>query len=301
MSGRGIWNIGLAACLVGMLAAAHSAVASDVATSTNASRLLDRAGFGADFAMVANQMHPQMHFLFVPKDFSVTFDGAGREPRTIFLDNAYLAYRSHPADEQAIITHYVSAMTDAKAFSGKVADTDRVALLPVIKDARWVSGVNQMMAHAKKPDQLVTMPLADGLYEVYVIDDAQAMVFVNTSTLAELGMTPDQVQDQAARNLALLLPNVRIDNDRGLYRVHLDTNYETSLPLVFARWKARLGLRHDPAIALPARGELLIADSTDAASVLRLRSIAQQDSQQSSYPVTPQLYVLHGDSWSVLH
>jgi hypothetical protein len=284
-----------------VLASAQVALAADAATTDSGSRLQDRARFGADFATVANRMHPQMHFVFAPQDFSVRFQGPEQQPRTIFLDNAYLMYRNHPADEQAIIMHYVSGMTGAMPSSDKIDASDRVALLPVIKDARWVYGANQMMVHAKKPAELVTQPLADGLYEVYVIDGPQTMAFVNTFILAQLGMTPDQLQDQAARNLSLLLPSIQIENDRGIYRVHLDTNYETSLPLVFSRWRDRLGLRHDPVFAMPARGELLIADSSDEASVLRLRSVAMEDSQSSSYPVTPQLYVLHAGNWSVLH
>jgi hypothetical protein len=295
MSGRGIWRFSYMGWVAIMLATVHVAVASD----TDAMR--DRASFGADFAVEANRIYPQMHFLFVPKDFSVTFQSTDHGPRIIYLDNAYLTYRNRPTDERAIIDHYVTAMVAVMAAGDKVADTDRTALMPVIKDVRWVHGANQMMANAKKPTQLVTLPLADGLYEVYVIDDPQTMRFVNTSTLAELGMTPAQLQDQSARNLALLLPNVQLEQDGGIYRVHLDTNYETSLPLLFARWKDRLGLHHDPVFAMPARGELLVADSTDEASVLKLRSIALEDSQRSSYPITPQLYVLHGDSWSVLH
>lgn len=301
MSARGIWRLGFAGWVAIMLAVTHVAVASDTAAIGSGSPLQDRPGFGADFVTMANRMHPQMHFMFVPQDFSVKFQSSEGEPRTIFLDNAYLAYRNHPADEQTIIMRYVSAMTGGMPSSDKVDYTDRIALLPVIKDVRWVNGANQMMARGKKPTELVKLPLADGLYEVYVIDGPQTMAFVNTSMLAQLGMTPGQLQDRAARNLSLLLASVQIENDGGVYRVHLDTNYETSLPLVFARWKDRVGLRHDPVFAMPARGELLIADSTDQASVLRLRSTALEDSQRSSYPITAQLYVLHPDGWSVLH
>jgi uncharacterized protein YtpQ (UPF0354 family) len=297
MSRMGIWLIRLMGCVAATLAIASIAYASDA----DDGGLRDKAEFGADFAAAANQRYPAVHARFVSKDFSVVFDGNGHDPYTAFLDNAYLMYRNHPSDEQGVIDHYVSAMV--KIFSSKstVADTDRLALLPVIKDTGWVNGANQMMAHSKRPSRLVMTPLADGLYEVYVIDAQQTMRFVNTAAQAELDMTADQIQDQAARNLALLLPNIQLERDGSIYRIRLDTNYETSLPLVFARWKNRLDFAHDPVFAMPARGELLVADSTDEASVQRLRSMALEDSQRSTYPITAQLYVLHGDGWSVLH
>jgi hypothetical protein len=299
MSGWGIWVVRLMGCVAVMLAATSTACASD--TIANDGHVRNKADFGADFATMANRMYPKVRARFVPKDFSVVLDGPDHSHYTVYLDNAYLMYRNQPSDEQAVVDHYVSAIVKMFAAKSTAADTDRIALLPVIKDARWVDGANQAAAKATHPSRLLALPLAEGLYEVYVIDDTQTMHFVNTSTQAELDMTPGQIQDQAARNLALLLPSIQVERDGTIYRVRLDTNYETSLPLVFTRWKSRLDLHHDPVFAMPARGELWVADSTDDASVQRLRSIALEDSQRSSYPITPQLYVLHGDNWSVLH
>ena len=297
MSGRRLGRVLLIAGWM-LFAAVESVMAADGGEFSPDG---DREAFGTAYVAIANRMYPSLHFRFVAKDFSVTVEEPDHSARTVYLDNAYLTVRGHPADEQAIIAHYVSAIVGALASEDqKLTEEDRFAVLPVIKGEQWVSGANQLLQKKTKPDQVFMRQLAGGLYEIYVIDTPQAMRFVNASALAELKLSPEQIHDQATRNLALLLPAMQVEKEGDLSVIHLDTNYETSLALIFERWKSRLDLRGDPVFALPARGELLVADSKDGAAVQHLRARAREDWRSSSYPVTARLYIVHGDSWKVL-
>ncbi|WP_233843481.1 DUF1444 family protein [Dyella sp. 2HG41-7] len=299
MSGRGIGWLVLPACLALMMAVANVAFAD---VHDDPASVRDRATFGLAYADIANRLYPQLHFRFVAADFSVTFEGGGHSPHVTYLDNAYLAYRADPKDEEAIISHYVSAIVDVYKFENRsITENDWTSVLPAVKGKNWIDTSNRMTANARKPSVVLTRQLTDGLYEVYVIDTPEAMEFVSVSTLADMKLSRDQIHDLAVRNLSLLLPNMQIEREGDLFAVHLDTNYEASLILIFDRWKNRLNLHGDPVIAIPSRSELLVADGSSNAAIEHLRAKAFEDCQHASYPITPRLFRLHAGSLMALN
>jgi hypothetical protein len=89
-----------------------------------------------------------------------------------------------------------------------------------------------------------------------------------------------------------------VQQDAGVYRLRLDDNYEASMLLMYPRWYGRFLLPRDPVVAIPARGEVLLADSRNRGAVTRMRAAARTDSAQSPYAITPRLYVIRDGRWS---
>lgn len=258
---------------------------------------MSRQRFAEDYMAAAKLHVPGGRFEYQASDFSIKATNPDGSQWTAFLDNAYAVVLAHPQDEAQILERYIGSMT-SKKLPEALSHADRLAVLPVIKPEVWVTEAQQQLAAAKKPSALLSQPLADGLDVVYVLNSAETMRFISTSALGELGLRLGDVPAQAGRNLAMLLPELRVEQDGGVYRLRLDGNYEASMLLMYPRWRERFALPRDPVVAIPARGEVLLADGGNRQAVEHMQAAAKMDSAHSPYAVTPKLYVIRDGRWS---
>ncbi|MES2183360.1 MAG: hypothetical protein V4505_02340 [Pseudomonadota bacterium] len=225
-----------------------------------------------------------------------------------FMGNSYSRYRQSaqaPGNGRALLAElFAEQLADAHQVQARSADRvgdaaqpQAAVLLPVVKTTGWQQTVAAQLDAAQVPPERrpFSVPLAGSLVLAYVEDSADAMDYVSPARMQALGLDAAALHSQALHNLeSTLLPQLDVQGGGGRYAARLDHNYDTSMVLLFDRWRQRIAVEGDPVIALAARDELLLCGSADTGTVAGLRGMAAEILAQSAYGLTDELFVWRG-------
>lgn len=206
-----------------------------------------------------------------------------------FLGNAYTAYKNSPGDLRTIIAAHLDA---APTGEEPDAQTRRANILPLVKTRMWLSTSMKQLdaAGMNNNSPFITEPLTEDLLTAYVEDRPDAMNYLAPAELDKLGIPAHELMPLALENLGRLLPSITVEGQDGRYGIRLDGNYDASMVFLAQAWRDKVRIDGEPVVALPARDELLVCGSNDAASVQSLRNMSAQIMAQSPYGLSALLY-----------
>jgi uncharacterized protein YtpQ (UPF0354 family) len=209
----------------------------------------------------------------------------GKEPLTAYLDNAWNYYRQDPKLLPELVEHYVASLSSLVDPPAPQAAN----IVPAIRSRHFL---DQMLGlQAEKGHQHHYDSLAEGLVVFYVHDDPSGMRFLPKIELLELVGDQD-LRALSLANLSRILPQPEIVTTDGIYFVSCGGDYESSLILQESFWDLPVfEFAGNPVFAVPARDVLLVTSTGHAGSVANLRSYAEKVFADSSYSISPLLYV----------
>lgn len=247
--------------------------------------LLDEAAFQSAFIAELAKAAPT---LTVTEQAPVTLvigDGG-----TLFLNNAYAAYRQAPDALSNLLRRYVQSCLELS----QSAPLEPSGIVPVIKARAWLEELRQATDHDGKPPAgaLVTEDLNDELVIVYAEDSANNIRYFSPEVLAETGLNTSNLRTLAVANLRRVLPPVQRHVGPEISMLTAGGDYVSSLLLFDEIWsKTTLGVHGDIIVAVPTRDVVLYADSANPQAVQRLATQAQQLMQQTPYSITATLFI----------
>lgn len=247
--------------------------------------LLDEAAFQAAFISALAKAAPALAVTEQAPMTLVIGDGG-----TLFLSNAYAAYRQAPEALSNLLQRYVASCLELS----QSTPLEPSGIVPVIKARAWLEGMQQAADREGAPSvaALVSETLNDELVIVYAEDSASNIRYFSPEALAETGLNTSNLRALAVANLRRVLPPVQRHVGPEISMLTAGGDYVASLLLFDELWsKTTLGVRGDIIVAVPTRDVVLYADSANPQAVQRLAAQARQLEQQTPYSITSALFV----------
>ena len=209
-------------------------------------------------------------------------------------DNAYKEYLADTASLQQVLSRHLASASALNTIGGKIS-VDRI--VPIIKPANFLEGVNQTAAKmgATKSAAGVYEKYNDQLIIAYAEDTENNIRYLTPGDRDSLSINKDSLRPIAIRNLGRILTNVQRQGDNGIYMLTAGGNYETSLILLNdVLTKESLPVKGDLVIAIPNRDLFLATGSKDQAGISKLKEIVKKSYEKGSYQVSEYLYKWNG-------
>lgn len=215
-----------------------------------------------------------------------------RETNSIYLGNAYTAYRSAPGERSQIMAAWVQSVLEMKDGMGALSVAH---IVPILKDVGFVKDIKvgiQQRGRGTDRIEFVTDPLNSDLSIVYAHDSERNIRYLQARELDSLGVHRDQLQATALENLQRIIPQPRIHEViEGMYLVTVDGTYESSLLLLPAWWTTnRFNVKGDIVVAIPRREVLMVTGSRETEGLPRMRALAQRYYTEGPYELTDRLF-----------
>ncbi len=229
-----------------------------------------------------------------------TISRAGDSSFTVFLDNAYAVYRQDTAARAEIIGRYVAQFIRSSRYRSDTP-VDSMRIVPVVKDQHWKQDMHQVMVKSgTRVWEFATEDLNSALVIVYAEDDSASISMLSSEKLNAAGVAAARLRPLACANLKRILPPLEYSEADGLYSVHADGNYESSLLLLDSLWtRDNFKVRGQFVVAIPARGELYVTGSDDARNLKRMREHVAEVVANAPYPMSETLFVRRNGAWQV--
>lgn len=231
------------------------------------------------------------------KDLELRITGSSSQnEQTVFLDNAYQAYKAAPSAGHDVINRYVTALVESVNTSSSELQRDRI--VPIIKDRAWLeeirAGVKPKGVNAAKLKQ-VWEDYNDDLVIVYAEDSPKNIRYLDSDDLAKIKLAPADLRELAVQNLRRLLPNVELRGSGDRYILTAGGDYEASFLLASQIWSSdQIKVPGEIVVAIPARDMLLITGSNSREGIAAVRKQAAEIARTAPYRLTPQLFVFRG-------
>jgi uncharacterized protein YtpQ (UPF0354 family) len=258
-----------------------------------AQNLVPPGEFTAEYAVVLGAAEPQAKVDIV-RDLELKVSLAERGEFSLYLDNAYHAYRQQPEARRAVIARFVAAALETIRWEDAPIDAARI--VPVVKDRHWLAEANKT-AQAKGVKDLPAYMVEDlnrELVVLYAEDSPKNIRYLTPKDLAKLSIKND-LRATACANLARLLPKIEYYGGNGYYMIGAGGDYESSLLVLDTVWRDRkFQVKGDVVAAIPARGSLLVTGAEDHAGLAKVRDMAKRIYEKQPYPLTPSLFVYRG-------
>jgi len=162
-------------------------------------------------------------------------------------------------------------------------------LLPVVRDGGYLTLTALTALTADSPNPEIAHRLvAPGLFATVVIDRPEHMVLVTEQTLVAWDVSLETALETAYANLRTISQEPFIQLATGLWKAPWTDSYTSArvlLPEILQR------VCTNPLVAVPARGELLVADPTVMSARVSLMSLVAMH-ETDSYPITRQIFHL---------
>ena len=237
-----------------------------------------------------------------PLRFTVKYkDGA---VATAFLGNAYAQYTSSP---ETLPDIFGSQIASLKAQAQTLGPQPNSSIFAVIKPADYIATMNQQLKQAKAGDAhpIVTEPINEDLFAVYVFDTEESMRLVMKSDLAERKLEEKELRAIAVKNLsgyfdAKKVSIVRVEDvgDAKIFLVALDENYEASILLLDQYWNRKsFDVTGELVVFVPARNVVIVTGSEDKEGLRIARYLAEKGYRELGYSVSPHGYRYDAGSW----
>jgi uncharacterized protein YtpQ (UPF0354 family) len=249
--------------------------------------------FTAEYAVVFGAAEPQARVEIV-KDLELKATLPERGEFSLYLDNAYQAYRQQPDARRTVIARFVAAALETIRWEDAPIDAARV--VPVVKDRAWVTEANKLVQAkgVKDASAYVVEDLNRELVVLYAEDSPRNIRYLTPKDVEKLAIRND-LRASALANLRRLLPNIEVHGGNGYYMVSAGGDYEASLLLVDSFWRdSRFKVKGDIVVAVPVRGSLLVTGADDRTGLAKTRDMARRIFTKQPYPLTQTLFVLRG-------
>jgi hypothetical protein len=227
-------------------------------------------------------------------EFTVTMPDASTQ--TVHLDNLYQSCAANPKRKEEEIARF------ARIFlAGPAAETILPKnVVPLVRDRALVKELEESLARRAEPDkpkpELLFEPLGADLVIIYVCDNPETIQYLSREDLKELHLSGQTLRELALENLRRILPDVKSQGANGLHFFSADNCYEPSLVLSDKLWERfRNEIKGEILFGIPARGVLMVADSSVPEAVAHLKKLAGELFRKQPYRITEKIYVRHPD------
>ena len=139
----------------------------------------------------------------------------------------------------------------------------------------------------------VTRAVNPQLVVAYVVDDGDALQFVQQRDLDEAGISADQLHELALANLARLSPHgVKVQQNGPVYGLSVDGNFDASHILMTRLWQENLAhlVERGFAIAIPARGVLVFCDMDSTDGLAMLKDLINRVGNATNYKLSDAIF-----------
>ena len=218
--------------------------------------------------------------------------------------NLWRACSQAPQQREALIANMLETLREAALEQPQSSGLTPARVLPVIRNGAWAEEQRQLMARAAaqtgaEEEALLYLPGPGELIIAFVEDKPDRMRTLYSSALAQLGLSDvAALYNSAVKNLFGRAASVS-DVAPGVFRLHLDGDYDSSLFLMARDTLPQLGLSGAPAIGVPSYGECLLCSADDEAALDALRSEVALRHARAHKPLSTEVYI-DRDGWLVL-
>lgn len=217
---------------------------------------------------------------------------------TVYLTSAYDVYKQSPTSIDEILERYVAGSLEKLTAPVKI---DPSKIVPVVKDRAWLDQMRAASREEDGSDGLVFDELNEQLVIVYAEDAPNSLSYFGPGDLVTAGVERSGLRQLAANNLVRMLPKIERRGRDGVYMISAGGDFETSLLAIGTVWKKEnFDVRGDFVFAIPARGILYVTGSEDPSGIATVRGHAATDYRDSSYRISPELFLLRKGKLSVL-
>jgi hypothetical protein len=243
-----------------------------------------------------------------PDEVRIDITGTDGHTFSCYVDSLYSTYLGDPSRLGEFCENMLTTVDSLLLNTDEV----RPLLLPAIKNQSWIERVQHTPQQEKDSSffhttsqqygrQLAHIPLVADLSIVFALDTPHHMSYVFNEQLHDFSAADDiqEVYQQALENLKTHIPGMKIKASPLGYTVHVDSNYDASMILLYDQWKERIALRGDPVIAIVARGTLIIADSDNTKQIHDLRKFVQDIFPTVAYSLSPLLFTIKDEQLSI--
>ncbi len=198
----------------------------------------------------------------------------GDQHLEVWLGRPYEYCRNNAGDCERMAGEYLAGVVQAAAESG-ATKPEPSQLVPAVRNRADVE------SYRERAEGILEEPIAGELFVVYMVDSPKSARVVDGKTVAELGLSPEQVKTRAFRNLGEQLPKlstlIRPGDGQAIGEVRLDNYYTSSLLLPHSVWKDVARSFDDKLlVAVPAPDVLLYAQELSPSVVRALSARAHE-------------------------
>lgn len=234
----------------------------------------------------------------VAGELQLKVTAASGESFTNFLNNTYDVSRQDPESKEEAVGKLIEVSLASFADSEKPLDRSRI--VPVVKDRAWLAEMKQVAQAngGKGPAEHLYEDLNDELVIVYAEDRDSGVAYPSAEVFKELGVERKDMRALACENLKKLLPELQRVGEDGYFILTADGNYEASLLLLESIWKPeKLEVKGEVVVAIPARDTLFVTGSGEKEGLAKVKLAAAKVAKESTYRLTPTLFVFRGGKW----
>lgn len=216
-------------------------------------------------------------------------------PLVFNLHNLYQRYLQQPWRMKSLMAEFFSSMAEHD-FEQPILPKD---ILVVIKDTQFVKDLEANPQFGA--GHLVFEKLNEELVAVYVVDLPKTVRYLTPEDLVELNIGTTGLRELAVSNLMRVLPDIEQSDAGPVTIISAGGMYETSLLLVDKFWnKEKLGIKGEILVVVPARGAVIVGDSSRADALNSLRLIADRAFQSEAYAISPRVFRRAPTGWEIL-
>lgn len=240
-----------------------------------------------------------------PDDIYIDIKYPNGQTLTCCTESLYMAYKQAP---HRLNDHYAHML---ETLDTLVQDDESLEqmLLPVILNQDRIDDIQNKYLQGKRsgilPESktLCYCPLVADLYIAYVIDNSHQLYYLYEEQLSHFSAirSKEEIAQLALANLQKKVDDLRIHTSPLGISLHLDSEYESSMLLIYELWKDRLQLTGEPVIAIAARDTVLIVNSEDKTSVVNLQKMAQGIYEKIPSATSAQLFTIREGRLCIYH
>ena len=216
----------------------------------------------------------------------------------LFLDSAYADYTRHPKNLNAIVDHPLQAMLQEQINEFVPWDEAKHRIFPSLKPKAYFDAIRKMQDGNALVEGMVTFDWQKGLKMVMVLDFERSMRFVRQEELEGWGIQPEQLREQAMKNLAsktgpLWEPALNQARKSKVFKFSAADGYDASrilLPDLYERVSRVLNAQKIIAI-IPMRDLLMAFPDGSEQAAREIQSEAEKHYARGAHSVSPDVFI----------
>jgi uncharacterized protein YtpQ (UPF0354 family) len=245
--------------------------------------------FAEQVASMLRRLQPE-HTIQIVGPSELVIDG-----RRLDLDNLYRLV-NHDRDRGCeIVEHYLENLFSEENLSLTTASFDfaRTKIMPRIQPVTIFNHLSR--------EQVAYVPFVNNTVVVFVIDLPQMTVSVTTEQMVRWGVSADDLDEMARKNLNRYAPELRVQvvesKEGGRAAILAEQDGYDAARLLLNNLHIRLApqLGSDFLVATPARDMFIAMSPGPDSFVERLRTRVLQDYKRLPYPISPELFYVTRD------
>ena len=270
---------------------------------SHASELLSQSQFAQKFVKAIEKSIPQTKVRKIaPLKLEVITPDQSKF--SLFLGNAYDAYKVDPKNINAVFSQYITAIKrQAEQSSVNQKTLGREFIVPLVRSRDYLETIRRQYKKHKpnEPINIVHEKINKDLYAFYSFDTPTVMRSLSIDDLKQLKLKLSDLRELAQRNLMRIVgKKIKVKQGDGFHAIFIDENYESSLMLVDAFWSEKMiPVKGDYVVFVPVRGMLFVTGSENAQGIKSAKQLAGEIYKKFGRKISNKGFVRRSGKWTV--